>query len=61
MGNSFSCPQLFLEREAAAEKIRTDTLQRLAQFEATGETVVYESIEEWLAAWGNENEGQFIS
>ncbi|MEI6729793.1 MAG: ribbon-helix-helix protein, CopG family [Pseudomonadota bacterium] len=48
----------FLEREEEAEKIRADTLQRLSGFDSTGKTVAYEVIEEWLASWGSENEGQ---
>jgi len=48
----------YLEREEEADKIRVDTLQRIACFEATGEIVAYEAIEEWLASWGSENEGQ---
>jgi len=48
----------FLEREEAAEQIRLDTLQRLAQLEADGKVISHEVVDEWLATWGTENEGQ---
>lgn len=48
----------FLDREEEAERIRLDTLQRLAQFEADGKTINHDVVDAWLASWGTENEGQ---
>ncbi|PPD03266.1 MAG: CopG family transcriptional regulator [Methylobacter sp.] len=48
----------FLEREEAAELIRIDTLQRLAQLEADGKVISHEAVDAWLATWGTGNEGQ---
>lgn len=48
----------FLDREEAAEQIRLDTLQRLAQYEADGKTISHDVVDAWLASWGTENEGQ---
>ncbi len=48
----------FLEREEAAEQIRLDTLQRLAQLEADGKVISHDVVDAWLATWGTENEGQ---
>ncbi len=48
----------FLEREEAAERIRLDTLQRLAQLEVDGKVINHEVVDAWLATWGTENEGQ---
>ena len=48
----------FLEREEAAEQIRLDTLQRLAQLEADGKVISHEAVDAWLASWGTESEGQ---
>jgi predicted transcriptional regulator len=48
----------FLEREEAAEHIRLDTLQRLAQLEMNGKVISHEVVDAWLATWGTENEGQ---
>ncbi len=46
----------FLEREERTEAIRRDTLERLAQLEATGEVIPFESVDGWLATWGTESE-----
>ena len=46
----------FLEREEEAENRKKDTLARLAQFEKTGESIPFETVEAWLATWGSENE-----
>jgi predicted transcriptional regulator len=48
----------FLEREEKAEKIRRDTLERWARFEATGETMSHDAVETWLETWGTEAEGK---
>jgi len=48
----------FLDREEAAEQIRLDTLQRLAQYEADGKTISHDVVDAWLASWGTENEDQ---
>ena len=46
----------FLEREEEAEHIRRETLERWAQFEATGETVSHAAVEAWLESWGTDSE-----
>jgi predicted transcriptional regulator len=48
----------FIIREEEAQKLRQETLKRIKNYEATGETVPYEVIDAWLATWGTENEGQ---
>jgi predicted transcriptional regulator len=48
----------FLDREEAAEQIRLDTLQRVAQFEADGKTINHDAVDAWLASWGTESEGE---
>jgi len=50
--------QQFLEREEEAERIRKDTLERWARYEATGEAVSHEKVEAWLETWGTEQEGK---
>lgn len=47
----------FLDREEAAEQTRLDA-QRLAQYEADGETINHDVVDAWLASWGTENESQ---
>ncbi|SJM94017.1 CopG family ribbon-helix-helix protein [Crenothrix polyspora] len=46
----------YLDREEAAEHIRRDTLQRLAQFEADGKTVPDDAVDAWLASWGTDSD-----
>ena len=48
----------FLEREEEAESRRKDTLERIARFEETGESVPFETVDAWLATWGSENEAK---
>lgn len=48
----------FIVREEEAQKLRQETLKRIKNYEATGETVPYEVVDAWLATWGTENEGQ---
>ncbi|MFZ2445515.1 MAG: ribbon-helix-helix protein, CopG family [Syntrophobacteraceae bacterium] len=48
----------FLEREEEADRIRRDTLERWARYEATGETVAHEDIDAWLDTWGTDREGK---
>ena len=48
----------FLEREEEAESRRKDTLERIARFEETGESMPFETIDAWLATWGSENEAK---
>ncbi len=48
----------FLDREEAAERLRLDTLQRLAQFETDGKTISHDVVDTWLASWGTDSEGQ---
>jgi Predicted transcriptional regulator len=48
----------FLEREEETESRRKDTLQRIAQFEETGESIPFEIVDAWLATWGTENEAK---
>lgn len=48
----------FLDREEAAESRKKDTLERIARFEKTGESIPFEAVDAWLATWGTENEGK---
>ncbi|CAA9892104.1 CopG family transcriptional regulator [Candidatus Methylobacter favarea] len=48
----------FLEREEAAEQLRLDTLQRLAQLAADGKVISHDLVDAWLSTWGTETEGQ---
>ena len=48
----------FLDREEAAESRKKDTLERIARFEKTGESIPFEVVDAWLATWGTENEGK---
>lgn len=48
----------FLEREEEAEQRKKDTLERIARFEETGESIPFETIDAWLATWGSESEGK---
>lgn len=47
----------FLDREETAAKIKQETLDRWARFEATGEAVGHEAVATWLETWGTELEG----
>lgn len=47
----------FLEREEEAERIRRDTLERLARYDETGEATSHEAVDAWLATWGTDGEG----
>lgn len=46
----------FIEREEDVENRRKDTLARIARFEETGESIPFETVDAWLATWGNEGE-----
>lgn len=46
----------YLDREEIAERIRRDTLQRLAQFETDGKTISHDAVDAWLASWGTDSE-----
>lgn len=48
----------FLEREEEAEQRKKDTLERIARFEETGESIPFETVDAWLATWGSESEGK---
>jgi len=48
----------FLEREEEAESRRKDTLERIARFEETGESIPFETVDAWLATWGSESEAE---
>jgi predicted transcriptional regulator len=45
----------FLDREEEAERVRRETMERWARFEAGGETVAHETVEGWLKAWGTKD------
>lgn len=47
----------FLDREESAAKIKRETLDRWARFEATGVAVGHEDVAAWLETWGTEQEG----
>ena len=47
----------FIDREEAAQQIRRETLQRLAQYEQDGKAISHDAVDAWLATWGTENEG----
>ena len=46
----------FLDREEEAEHVRRDTLERWAQFEATGEAIDHDTVATWIKTWGSDNE-----
>jgi predicted transcriptional regulator len=48
----------YLEREEEAEQIRRETLERWERFEAGGEAVDHEEVEDWLETWGTDGEGK---
>jgi predicted transcriptional regulator len=48
----------FLDREEAAEEIRADTLQRLAQLDGNGKTISHDAVDAWLSSWGTDKETQ---
>ena len=48
----------FLEREEEAESRKKDTLERIAQFESTGKSIPFETVDAWLATWGNDDEAK---
>lgn len=49
----------FLDQKEAAEQIRLDTLQRLAQFEVDGKSISHDLVDAWLASWGTNSEDQY--
>jgi predicted transcriptional regulator len=42
----------FLDREEETERVRRNTLERLARYEATGEAVSHDLVDAWLETWG---------
>ncbi len=48
----------FLEREEEAEQLRRDTLERLANYEASGKTIHHDAVDAWLESWGTDREGK---
>ena len=50
--------QQFLDREEESERIRRDTLERLARYDATGETVDHAEVDQWLETWGTDRESK---
>jgi predicted transcriptional regulator len=48
----------FIVREEEAQNLRQDTLNRIKNFEAAGDSIPYEPVNAWLATWGTENETQ---
>ena len=48
----------FLDREEEAENRKKDTLERIARFEQTGESIPFETVDAWLSTWGSENEAK---
>ena len=51
--------QQFLDREEEAERIRQDTLERLARYETAGETIDHAEVESWLETWGTDRESKW--
>lgn len=37
-----------------AENRKKDTLERIARFEETGESIDFETVDAWIATWGRE-------
>lgn len=48
----------FLDREEEAEQVRRDTLERLANYEASGKAVSHDAVDAWLETWGTDREGK---
>jgi len=46
----------YIEAEEAAERAKQEALERLARFDATGESVAHEDVDAWLRSWGSKNE-----
>lgn len=50
--------RLYVEREEELERVRAETRERLARYDATGEYVAGEDVEAWLGTWGTPRERQ---
>jgi predicted transcriptional regulator len=48
----------FLAREEQAERVRRETMERWARFQAEGAAVDHEAVSDWLKTWGTDKEGQ---
>jgi predicted transcriptional regulator len=46
----------YVEGEEEAARARSEALERLARFEATGEHVTHEDVDAWLKSWGSGEE-----
>lgn len=46
----------YVEREERREALRKDTLAAWDEFQATGQHVTAEEVDQWLASWGTEDE-----
>lgn len=46
----------YVAREEQREQLKRDTEKAWEEFQATGQQVTAESVEEWLNSWGNEDE-----
>jgi predicted transcriptional regulator len=46
----------YVVREEQREKLKKDTEQAWEEFQATGQHVTAEAMENWLASWGAEDE-----
>ncbi len=50
--------RLYVEREEEIERARAETRERLARYDATGEYIADEDVQEWLKTWGTAGEQQ---
>lgn len=46
----------YVAREEQREQLKRDTERAWEEFQATGQQVTAESVEDWLNSWGNEDE-----
>ncbi|MEE9102426.1 MULTISPECIES: CopG family ribbon-helix-helix protein [Pseudomonas] len=46
----------YVVREEQREKLKRDTEQAWEEFQATGQHVTAEAVENWLNSWGDEDE-----
>ncbi|HTP49434.1 MAG TPA: hypothetical protein VMK42_01950 [Anaeromyxobacteraceae bacterium] len=46
----------YVESEEEVERAKSEALERLTRFEATGEYVAHEDVDAWLKSWGSKRE-----
>jgi len=46
----------YVEREETYEREKREDMERLQRYKLGGHTIPHETVSEWLASWGSENE-----